>query len=63
MNKDKTKRILGLTLARGGSKSVPRKNIRPIAGIPHIGGMCREAQEIAYGHAAQRLTKFFDQAV
>jgi phosphoglycerate dehydrogenase-like enzyme len=30
---------------------------------PHIGGMCREAQEIAYGHAAQRLTKFFDQAV
>lgn len=30
------KRILGLTLARGGSKSVPRKNIRPILGIPLI---------------------------
>lgn len=25
---------------------------------PHIGGMTREAQEIAYGHAAQRLKKF-----
>lgn len=26
---------------------------------PHIGGMSREAQEIAYGHAAQRLKTFF----
>ena len=26
---------------------------------PHIGGMCREAQEIAYGHAAKRLLNFF----
>ena len=26
-------RILGVTLARGGSKSVPMKNIRPIMGI------------------------------
>jgi D-3-phosphoglycerate dehydrogenase len=26
---------------------------------PHIGGMCREAQEIAYGHAAKLLLKFF----
>ena len=26
---------------------------------PHIGGMCREAQEIAYGHAARRLSVFF----
>jgi CMP-N,N'-diacetyllegionaminic acid synthase len=43
MNKDKTKRILGLTLARGGSKSVPRKNIRPIAGIPLIGYTIIEA--------------------
>ena len=25
----------------------------------HIGGMTREAQEIAYGHAAHRLCKFF----
>lgn len=26
---------------------------------PHIGGMSREAQEIAYGHAARRLRDFF----
>lgn len=26
---------------------------------PHIGGMCREAQEIAYGHAARLLHSFF----
>ena len=26
---------------------------------PHIGGMCREAQEIAYGHASKRLLDFF----
>ena len=26
---------------------------------PHIGGMCREAQEIAYGHAAKLLLNFF----
>jgi len=25
---------------------------------PHIGGMCREAQEIAYGHAAKILRNF-----
>lgn len=28
--------ILGVTLARGGSKSVPRKNVRPIMGKPLI---------------------------
>lgn len=32
----KPDRILALTLARGGSKSVPKKNIRPILGIPLI---------------------------
>jgi D-3-phosphoglycerate dehydrogenase / 2-oxoglutarate reductase len=26
---------------------------------PHIGGMSLEAQEIAYGHAANRLKNFF----
>ena len=30
---------------------------------PHIGGMCREAQEIAYGHAAKRLAKFFEEKI
>jgi CMP-N-acetylneuraminic acid synthetase len=36
MDKEKEIRILGVTLARGGSKSVPRKNIKPIAGVPLI---------------------------
>ena len=43
MNKDKEIHILGLTLARGGSKSVPRKNIKPIAGLPLIGYTITEA--------------------
>jgi len=28
---------------------------------PHIGGMSREAQEIAYGHAAKRLANYFEE--
>jgi CMP-N-acetylneuraminic acid synthetase len=36
-------KILGLTLARGGSKSVPRKNIRPINGMPLIAYTIGEA--------------------
>ena len=43
MNEEKKIRILGLTLARGGSKSVPRKNIKPIAGLPLIGYTIAEA--------------------
>ena len=43
MNKGKEIRILGLTLARGGSKSVPRKNIKLIDGIPLIGYTIIEA--------------------
>jgi len=39
----KPKHILALTLARGGSKSVPRKNIRPILGIPLIAYTIAEA--------------------
>jgi CMP-N-acetylneuraminic acid synthetase len=39
----KTDRILGLTLARGGSKSVPKKNIRPISGVPLIAYTISEA--------------------
>jgi CMP-N-acetylneuraminic acid synthetase len=35
--------ILGITLARGGSKSVPQKNILPLLGIPLIGYTIREA--------------------
>jgi CMP-N-acetylneuraminic acid synthetase len=43
VNKDNKIRILGLTLARGGSKSVPRKNIKSIAGVPLIGYTISEA--------------------
>ena len=39
----KPKRILAITLARGGSKSVPRKNIRPILGVPLIAYTIAEA--------------------
>lgn len=37
-------RILGVTLARGGSKGVPRKNIRPILGVPLIAYTIVEAK-------------------
>lgn len=43
MQKSKKTHILGLTLARGGSKSVLKKNIKPIAGIPLIGYTISEA--------------------
>ena len=36
-------RILGITLARGGSKSVPKKNIRPILDVPLIAYTMAEA--------------------
>ena len=35
------------------------KNSEQVIITPHIGGMCREAQEIAYGHAAKLLRNFF----
>ena len=42
------KQVLGVTLARGGSKSVPSKNIRPIAGVPLIAFTIREALKSKY---------------
>jgi len=36
-------RVLGITLARGGSKGVPRKNIRPIKGKPMLAYTIEEA--------------------
>ena len=45
-------KILGLTLARGGSKSVPRKNIKPIIGVPLI------AYTIAEALRSQWLTRY-----
>ncbi|MFA4826209.1 MAG: acylneuraminate cytidylyltransferase family protein [Methanoregula sp.] len=41
-------RILGITLARGGSKGVPHKNIRPILGIPLIAYTIAEAKQSAF---------------
>jgi CMP-N,N'-diacetyllegionaminic acid synthase len=48
MNKKNKVRILGLTLARGGSKSVLRKNIKLIAGIPLIGYTIKEALKSSF---------------
>ncbi len=45
-------RILGVTLARGGSKSVPMKNILPIMGIPLI------AYTIAEALRSQFITRY-----
>ena len=36
-------RVLGVVPARGGSKGVPRKNVRPLAGEPLIGHTLRSA--------------------
>ncbi|RYZ78604.1 MAG: hypothetical protein EOP04_29375 [Proteobacteria bacterium] len=38
-----SKKVLAITLARGGSKSVPRKNIRKINGVPLIAYTIGEA--------------------
>lgn len=39
------KRLLGLIPARGGSKGLPGKNIRPLAGLPLIGWTLRAASQ------------------
>ena len=51
-NMKKNIRVLGITLARGGSKSVPRKNIKPILGIPVI------AYTIAEALRSQFITRY-----
>lgn len=43
--------ILALIPARGGSKSIPHKNIRPLAGIPLI------AYSIAAAKGSYRVTR------
>ena len=40
----KGKRVLGLICARGGSKGVPKKNIRPLGGRPLIGWSIESAK-------------------
>ncbi|CAH1215781.1 CMP-N,N'-diacetyllegionaminic acid synthase [Paenibacillus allorhizoplanae] len=41
-------RVLGVITARGGSKGVPRKNVRNIAGKPLIGWTIEEAKKSQY---------------
>ncbi|XP_032355329.1 N-acylneuraminate cytidylyltransferase A [Etheostoma spectabile] len=40
---DKKRHVAALILARGGSKGIPQKNIKPLAGIPLIGWVLRAA--------------------
>ena len=49
----KGKKILGIIPARGGSKGLPGKNIRPLAGIPLIGWTIR----------AGKASRYFDRIV
>jgi CMP-N,N'-diacetyllegionaminic acid synthase len=42
------KKVLAVTLARGGSQSIHKKNIAMIAGIPLIGYTIREAKKSLY---------------
>lgn len=42
------KRVLAVTLARGGSKGVPKKNIAPLAGKPLISYTFSEVKKSAY---------------
>ena len=44
----KNKKVLGLILARGASKRLPRKNLRQLNGKPLIDWSIAEAQESAY---------------
>jgi len=43
--------VLGVIPARGGSKGVPRKNLKPLGGVPLIGWTIRAARD------AKRLTR------
>jgi CMP-N-acetylneuraminic acid synthetase len=47
-NKKNKNRILGIILARGGSKGVPKKNIRLINGIPLIAYTIKEGLKSKY---------------
>jgi len=42
------KKVLGITLARGGSKGIPGKNVRPIAGRPLIAFSVSAAQSVSF---------------
>jgi N-acylneuraminate cytidylyltransferase len=40
-------KIVAFIFARGGSKGVPRKNVRPVGGIPLVGRAVRTAQAVS----------------
>ena len=42
------KKILGLICARGGSKGIPRKNIRPLGGVPLIAWSIEVARRCSF---------------
>lgn len=48
---EKEMNVLGVILARGGSKGVPRKNIKPLCGVPLLAYTVLEAQR------SHRLTR------
>jgi len=41
----KKRHIAALVLARGGSKGIPLKNIKMLAGVPLVGWVLRAAQD------------------
>jgi CMP-N,N'-diacetyllegionaminic acid synthase len=43
-------RILSVTLARGGSKSILKKNVTPLLGVPLIGYTVVEAKRVSFEH-------------
>uniref|UniRef100_A0A3P9I4M2 N-acylneuraminate cytidylyltransferase n=1 Tax=Oryzias latipes TaxID=8090 RepID=A0A3P9I4M2_ORYLA len=45
MKKAKEKHVVALILARGGSKGIPLKNIKKLAGVPLIGWVLRAAHD------------------
>lgn len=45
LRKVNSRHIAALILARGGSKGIPLKNIKMLAGVPLIGWVIRAAQD------------------
>lgn len=49
-NLDESRHIAALILARGGSKGIPLKNIKELAGVPLIGWVIRAARDSGVFH-------------